>query len=178
MAVASGPIATYKNKGRQGKDQTLRDALQSQNGDPPSSIPFWVWLLEDDSSPIALPGKASLYQHDCLHLLLERGFSLEDEAFVVGFTMGNNTETHRLHLATFKLISTTLYPPKYRFTQPHLKVFDLGVLYGEAIKVRNINRIDLKPYLDLSIGELQAKLGICPRSLQTLRRVENGTLLG
>ncbi len=68
--------------------QTLEAAIREINGDPASSIPFLVWLLENLASPIALPGKIDLYCHDCLHVLLNKGFSLEDEAFVVGFTMG------------------------------------------------------------------------------------------
>ena len=75
--------------------QILREALQSMGGDPPSSIPFLLWLLENPDSPIALPGKIDLYRHDCLHLLLDRGFSLYDEAFVVGFTMGNDVQTQK-----------------------------------------------------------------------------------
>lgn len=49
-----------------------------------------MWLLENPDSPLPFAGKIDLYRHDCLHLLLERGLSVEDEAFVVGFTMGND----------------------------------------------------------------------------------------
>lgn len=51
---------------------TLHDAYLTLAGDPPSKIPFFVWLFENPRSPLALPGKIDLYQHDCLHLLLKK----------------------------------------------------------------------------------------------------------
>ena len=69
---------------------TLKDSLQSFKGDEQSDIPFIVRLLENPESIVPLPGQINLYNHDCLHILLDRGISLLDEAFVVGFTMGSD----------------------------------------------------------------------------------------
>jgi hypothetical protein len=56
---------------------TLKDAYETLEGDPPSKIPFIVWLLENPKSPLALPGCIDLYNHDCIHLLLKQGFTYD-----------------------------------------------------------------------------------------------------
>jgi hypothetical protein len=150
----------------------LHEALQAMNGDPPSSIPFLVRLLENPASPLALPGKIDLYRHDCLHLLLDRGFTLYDEAFVVGFSMGNDVRTNQIHLAIFKLFSFFFYPQIYRFNQIHLRVFDLGFAYGRAIKAKNLNQFDFSFYKDQSLEVLRDLLGIDFEVVQTLRQAE------
>ncbi len=104
---------------KSGGFDTLRDALAAMQGDASDSIPFLVRLLENPASPMALPGMIDLYRHDCLHLLLGRGFSLHDEAFVVGFTMGNDLRTRPIHLAIFKICSLLFYPRPYRFARCH-----------------------------------------------------------
>jgi hypothetical protein len=140
--------------------QTLGDALRTLGGDPPCSMPLVVKLLENPASPIALPGNIDLYRHDCLHLLLNRGFSLDDEAFVIGFTMGNDKQTNRLHLALFKLCSWLLYPKPYRFSWAHFKSFDRGVGCGRSVRSKNLNRFDFKVYEHKSLDQLRQLLGI------------------
>lgn len=140
--------------------QSLKEALQSMGGDPPSSIPFIVWLLENPASPLSLPGKIDLYGHDCLHLLLNKGFSLDDEAFVLGFTMGNDVKANWFHFIIFKLFSCLLYPTTYRFNQAHLEMFDLGVLYGRTVKARNLNKIDFVSCQHQSIKALRELLDL------------------
>lgn len=142
------------------EDRSLRQALQAMGGDPPSGIPFLVRLLENPDSPIALPGKIDLYHHDCLHVLLDRGFSLEDEAFVIGFTMGNDVQTNWLHVAIFKLCSFLFYTKSYRFRWAHFKSFDLGAAYGRSIKDKNLNRFDFSSYQDQPLAVLRRFLGI------------------
>lgn len=153
------------SEGTSSNQQTLREAIEIMGGDPPSAIPFLVRLLENPASPIALPGNIDLYGHDCLHLLLNRGWSLYDEAFVVGFTMGNDTRTTWFHLAILKFFASHFYPPKYRFDREHLKVFDVGVAYGRAIKVKNLNTIDFRKYETLPIQLIRHRLGIDCRTL-------------
>ncbi len=40
------------------------------DGSKPSEIPWIIKLFESPSSPLALPGAATLFQHDCMHTLL------------------------------------------------------------------------------------------------------------
>ena len=100
----------------------LGEAYQAIQRD--SQVPFRVWLLENPQSFMALPGNISLPNHDCLHLLLNRGFSPEDEAFILGFTMGNDPDTSWWHIGLFKLASRFFYPQKFQFNREHLKQFD------------------------------------------------------
>ncbi len=136
--------ASYQ--GPYSSQQMLQEAIAVRGGDPPSGIPFLVRLLENPASPIALPGKINFYGHDCLHILLYKGMSLYDEAFLVGFTMRNDEKTNWIHLAILKFFSSRFYPPKYRFNRGHLKVFDLDVTYSRVVKVRNLNRLNFSRY--------------------------------
>ncbi|MDJ0708464.1 MAG: hypothetical protein QNJ46_34780 [Leptolyngbyaceae cyanobacterium MO_188.B28] len=133
-------------------------------------VPFQVWLLENPKSFMPLPGNISLPNHDCLHLLLNRGFSPEDEAFILGFTMGNDLDTGWLHVQLFKLASRFFYPKKYQFSLEHLKRFDLGFLYGRQIAEThpNLNRLDFLAHAHCRISEVRDLVGI---RMQTLRQL-------
>lgn len=151
---------------------SLNDMLQRMDGDPPESVPFLVWLLENPKSPIALPGKISLYRHDCLHILLQRGISLNDEAFVLGFTMGNDRRTNQFHLMLLKLMSWLFYPKNYRFSLAQLKIFDLGVAYGRSLNIKNLNNVDFTQFAEEPIHILQEAFGIDDKTLDMLEQVE------
>lgn len=140
--------------------QTLKEAYQTLGGDPPSKIPFLIWLLENPKSPLRLPGNIDLYRHDCLHILLNRSFSLDDEAFVVGFTIGNDVKTKKIHLMIFKIISTLFYPKQYRFNQKNYVFFEAGLILGKKISTKNLNRFDFTSYENLPISAIRQKLGI------------------
>ena len=135
-------------------------------------VPFRVWLLENPKSFMPLPGNISLPNHDCLHLLLNRGFSPADEAFILGFTMGNDLDSGWLHILLFKLASRLFYPKKYKFNREHLKHFDLGFLYGRQIAQSHpcLNRFDFLAYAHCRINEVRHLTGIRMQSLQQLWR--------
>ena len=139
---------------------TLKECLQNINGDEQSDIPFLVWLLENPDSIFPLPGKINLYNHDCLHILLDRDISLVDEAFVVGFTMGNDIKTNGFHLAVFKFLSSIFYPKQYKFNREQFKLFDIAFNYGRRLKVKNLNQLDFKVYENKTVGELRKLFGI------------------
>lgn len=116
-------------------------------------ISWIVWLFENPESPLALHGAASLYAHDHIHLLLDRCIDKEDEAFVIGFSMGNDEKTTRFDVWLFKLISRFIYPSAYRFESRHLKIFDMGFQFGRTRKFKNITSVDfskIDPRMDLS----------------------------
>ncbi|MGB8697934.1 MAG: hypothetical protein WCD18_00830, partial [Thermosynechococcaceae cyanobacterium] len=137
-----------------------------------TAIPWQVWLLENPSSPIAFPGSIDLYGHDCLHLLLNRGIFSFDEAFVVGFTMGNCTGVTIGHLPVFKILSRYFYPHKYRFNLQHFVVFNLGFEYGKKIEFKNLNSIDFSVYFDCKISDLRNKFGIVLDDIMLLWNAE------
>ena len=91
-----------------------------------------VWLIENPKSPFHLHGASTLHDHDHVHVLLRRGQANDDEAFVIGFTMGNDDRTKEWEVKLFKFVSSKLYPKKERFTQEQLKIFDEGFKYGQS----------------------------------------------
>ncbi|MDZ4872114.1 MAG: hypothetical protein CLLPBCKN_001502 [Chroococcidiopsis cubana SAG 39.79] len=113
-------VNTHGNLSDDLTTMTLAQARAQIGGDCPDEIPFLVWLLENPDSPLALPGKIHLREHDYLHLLLRRGFAASDEAYVIGFTMGNDMETQQWHLWLYKFVSRFLYPPNFRFNRTDL----------------------------------------------------------
>lgn len=143
-----------------------------------AEIPWSIWLLENPKSPIALPGNIDLFCHDCLHLLLDRGVTPADEAFIIGFTMGNDPQTNRAHLEIFKIASRFLYPCKYRFSAGELEIFDRAVAWGRQLKTQNIHRFDFRRVLNEPISSLRSHFGIDPDDIQTLLENTNETLTG
>jgi hypothetical protein len=138
---------------------TLISAYQSLEGSYQIEIPWIVWLLENPASPLALPGNIDLFGHDCMHLLLKRGFTPAEEAYVVGFNMGNDLRTNWLHLLCFKIIACLIYPPKYRLKLAELPIFDQGYLRGRKTKVKkNLNQICLDDWSYKTLGEIRAEI--------------------
>jgi hypothetical protein len=139
---------------------TLDRAYQSLQGDPPNKIPFMVWLLENPASPLAMPGNIDLAGHDCMHLLLKQGFAAANEAYVVGFTMGNDDRTTCLHLLIFRIAALFLYPPKYRLNRDELAIFDRGVALGRQTKVKNLNQGILTKWRDTTLQSVREQIGL------------------
>ena len=82
-----------------------------------SGIHWFVWLLENPKSPISLTGAIDLYHHDIIHILLNRGMEVKDEAVVIGFTMGNSETTKPWVKWLFEFCVRYLYPEGYRLHQ-------------------------------------------------------------
>lgn len=134
---------------------TLARAYNLIVGDCPDEIPFVVWLLENPNSPFALPGKIHLRQHDYLHLILGRGFSTSDEAYVIGLTMGNDLETKRWQIWLYKVVSLLIYPSQFRFAISDLKAFDEGLARGRSLPIKNLNKLDFTNYQDWQLSSLR-----------------------
>jgi hypothetical protein len=150
----------------------LEEAYRRFVLDDQGSIPYLIWLLENPASPIALPGSVDLYGHDCLHLLLNRGVSSYDEAFVIGFTMGNSDEVEPHHLSTLKFCARFIYPPPFRFNKAHLKIFDLGAMYGRKVPYRNLHKVVFDEFAKETIGSLRTMFEISLNELKLLWDME------
>lgn len=137
-----------------------------------AKIPFVVWLLENPDSLLALPGKISLRNHDYLHLLLNRGISPQDEAFVIGFTMGNDLKTNKFHLFIYKFFAKFIYPYPYNFSKLNLISFDLGFLYGRKMKIKELNKIDFQNHQHTTINSLRKLFGIDDNEIQLIQQFE------
>jgi len=123
-----------------------------------SSIHWFVWLLENPVSPISLTGAIDLENHDLIHILLDRGMEIRDEAMVIGFTMGNSTGTTSLVKWLFEFCARYLYPAGYKFDDADIVEFNRGYAYGYTRSKRNIHleRFDVTQ----NISDIRQKWGI------------------
>jgi len=112
-------------------------------------IHWFVWLLENPSSPISLTGAVDLYNHDIIHILLNRGMEVKDEAMVIGFTMGNSKSTSSWVRWLFEFCARYLYPEGYAFDDETLLEFERGYAYGYTRKRRNIHLAHFDPKKDI-----------------------------
>ena len=128
----------------------LSNAIEKWQDNPtykePSTIHWFVWLLENPKSPISLTGAIDLYNHDIIHILLDRGMLNRDEAMVIGFTMGNSETTSSWVRWLFEFCARYLYPESYRFNEHDLLEFERGFAYGYTRSRRNIHlaKFDVK----------------------------------
>ena len=120
-----------------------------------SSIHWFVWLLENPVSPISLTGAIDLENHDLIHILLDRGMEIRDEAMVIGFTMGNSTGTTSLVKWLFEFCARYLYPAGYKFDDADIVEFNRGYAYGYTRSKRNIHleRFDVTQNISDKNGE-------------------------
>ena len=102
--------------------EALNIFLMTNTAKKQKDISWLVWLIENPKSPFHLHGAATLHDHDHIHVLLRRGQANDDEAFVIGFTMGNDDRTKSWESKLFKFISRWLYPKTERFTKKQLKL--------------------------------------------------------
>jgi hypothetical protein len=158
--------------GLQKETRTLSEILAEMPGYKQNEIPLFVWLLENPKSPIAMPGYIDLFNHDCVHIILGRGLLPQDEAFVIGFTMGNSTSVNKFHNFIFKTFSLYFYPKNFKLLKRDLFAFDLGFLYGRSRKIRNVNQMDFHEKSNFGIGEIRKMLDISQADLIEMRKKE------
>ena len=138
----------------------LKKRLRNLRQEDKPNLPSIIRLLERPNNILFLPTQIDLFTHDCIHILLGIGTYLYDEAFVLGFTMGNNVKINFLHKKVYKIFSHFIYPSQYQFTQEELKIFDLGFIYGRSLNSKNLHLLDFNKYLGSSIKEIRKLLNI------------------
>lgn len=148
------------NPGLQNDAVSLGDVYDSMPKDPASAVPWYVRMLENPASPVALPGAIDLFGHDCLHALLGRGLMSQDEAFVIGFTMGANPACTRSQANLFVWCARHLYRAPFRFDAVDSGVYHLAFAAARAMECRSLDAVDYAPWLDRPLGELRKRLGI------------------
>lgn len=152
--------------------ETLRGVLATLPGNDSLDISFWVKLIENPRSPFSLPGAIDLESHDCIHALVGRGLLNQDEAFVIGYTMGNASKLKHWHINLYKYYAMYIFPKIYRFGERELVAFDLGVAFGKTRRTKDIHKVDLISMQDKTLGELRAKYDINVDLLRHLRYIE------
>lgn len=136
------------------------------------SYPWIVLLLENPKSPFALKGNCTLLRHDLIHVLIGRGLFVQDEAFVIGYTMGTSRRIGGFEKEFFKWCAHRLYPSKYRFKKSDLSVYDLGFSAGQSNRI-DIFNLPLEQMQHRKLDELRSELNINVPLLRHLYTIEN-----
>lgn len=68
--------------------------------------------------------------HDQLHEHFRLGFSVNEEARLLGFQLGHHPAGNFFHVIAFSALSLTIYPKSYRNTWKDVKDFYLSYLLG------------------------------------------------
>ena len=157
---------------------TLREALDSLAavGARQQEIPLIVRLLENPKYRLPgvtlFHGAADLKVHDRIHILLGRGLLMEDEAFTIGFTMGSTKHVRRSEEWMFGKLARHAYPHPYRFDDNAVRIFNDAVRLGGISGCRALNRLDYDRFVDTSLGEIRAAVGLETDLLQAYYRIE------
>ena len=158
--------------------RTLREVLSELPAAPATAIPWIVRVFENDQGLLRLHGAVNLKNHDMIHVLLGRGLLDQDEAFVIGFTMGSTRAVSRLEKWFFKCAVSHLYPEPYRISRRTLAAYDLGLEAGAEFGVKDLHRAVRKDMLDRPLGETRRELQIDTRRLRRFYARERQALPG
>lgn len=161
------------NPGLDNDDLTLGEVYGTLPGNDPEAINFVVRLFENPKSPIAFKGAITLERHDCVHVLLGRGLLPQDEAFVIGFTMGTSKEITSFESSLFQVITKHLYPHPYKFSDQHLIAYQLGLQKGKVARCKlPIYDYPLEEKMDMKLSELREMFDICSQDLKKIYACE------
>ncbi|MCH2076073.1 MAG: hypothetical protein MK180_04175 [Rhodobacteraceae bacterium] len=151
------------NPGLDTDEMSLRDVLATMPAANAEDVPEIIQKYENPKSPDALPGSIELDRHDCIHVLLGRGLHVQDEAFVIGATMGAASDITDEYIDFFIRVSTQEYPKHWRFEEEHIASFRLGVGFA----VDNMNNKDLhlipmeaEPFQSMTVREFRKEIGV------------------
>ncbi|MEO1307638.1 MAG: hypothetical protein AAFV38_06825, partial [Pseudomonadota bacterium] len=138
-----------------------------------SLVQLTIRRYENPESPDALPGAISLPRHDCIHVLLGRGLHVQDEAFIIGATMGAASDITGEIVEFFIKVSTTEYPKHWRFQQEHIPSFRLGVGFSmDNLRAKDLHLIPLEnePWQSKTVRDARLELGIVKEELRAYFR--------
>lgn len=159
-------------------EKTLREAYESlmEIGNSQDEVPLIVKLTENPKFHFGglgfFKGRVTLRQHDYIHILLGRGLTLMDEAFVIGFTMGSTDRVSSHEQTLFGFINKVLYPKAYRFKEDGMKVFRDAVALAYVSDCLPLEEVDFEPMLDLPLREVRGALGLETDLLAAYYRIE------
>jgi hypothetical protein len=148
--------------------RTLADLYDEMPKGPASSVPLAVKLFENPSSPWALPGAVDLFGHDCIHLVLGRGLLPQDEAFIVGFTMGASGRCRPAHARLLALWARSAYPSPFRFSKLDAQVFRFAVEAAQNVGCKPLHEASFRAVLQEPLGRIRALLGVRPERLRSI----------
>ena len=159
-------------------DRTLRAVLAELPAAPATAIPWIVRLFENPEGWLRLHGAIHLKDHDMVHVLLGRGLLDQDEAFVIGFTMGSTKAVLWPERAWFRFVVSNLYPEPYRISRRMLAAYDIGLEAGRDLGVKDLHRALRDDMLDRPLGAVRRELGIDTQRLREFYARERAALPG
>ena len=162
--------------GLENDHETLGSVLETLPAAPPSAIPWIVRLLENPTGWFCLHGAVDLAVHDRIHVLLGRGLLAQDEAFVIGFTMGSTRAVLCLEQLVFKFSVAYLYPDPYRIPWSILAAYDLGLEAGQRLGIKNVHCAITDDMLSWKLGMVRSVLGIDTARLREFYEREQAML--
>lgn len=161
------------NPGLDTDDMTIAEVLASMPAANADEVPEIIKKYENPESPDALPGAITLARHDCIHVLLGRGLHVQDEAFVIGATMGSASDITGEIVDFFVDISTTQYPKHWCFEEDHIPSFRLGVGFSmDNLRNKDLHLIPLEddPWQSKTVRKARQDLGIVKEELRAYFR--------
>ena len=153
---------------------TLKDGLDSMGGFKleAEDVPLIIKLVENPKYDIGLfAGNVSLYNHDCIHLLLGRGLRVKDEAFVIGFTMGSTKKMWRWRRNLYMFCAKYLFPKGYKFGEEERFIFNMGVMAGSQCS-SDLSKADCSKLKNFKIDYARKLLDIDKKLLKYCYEVE------
>ena len=124
-----------------------------------ASVHWFVWLMENPVSPISFRGATRLQQHDYIHIILDKGMDVHDEAYVIGFCMGNaSCKQCDWRFKLFLWIARHLYPEGYKFDGHAEHGYHSGWDQGYKKFRRNIHKFNFPE--DLTVEHARDMWGI------------------
>jgi hypothetical protein len=154
-------------------DMTIAEVLATMPAAEAEDVPEIIRKYENPESPDALPGSISLPRHDCIHVLLGRGLHVQDEAFVIGATMGAASDITTEVVDLFIRVSTTEYPKHWRFEEEHIPSYRLGVGFAvDNMPNKDLHLIPLETqaWQDKKVSDARTELGISKHELRAYFR--------
>lgn len=161
------------NPGLDTDGMTIAEVLASMPAANADEVPAIIKKYENPDSPYALPGAITLARHDCIHVLLGRGLHVQDEAFVIGATMGAASDITGEIVEFFVKVSTTEYPKHWRFEEEHIPSYRLGVGFAmDNLKGKNLHliRLEEEPWQSKTVRDARKELGIVKEELRAYFR--------
>jgi len=157
------------NPGLDTDDMTLALVLATLPAADASDVPEIIKKYENPESPDALPEAIHLNRHDCIHVLLGRGLHVQDEAFIIGATMGAASDITEDHIDLSIRVSTTEYPKHWRYEEAHIASVRLGVGFSiDNLQGKNLHLIPMEdePWQSTTVAEARTALGISKHELR------------
>ncbi|MEM6663320.1 MAG: hypothetical protein AAF666_14210 [Pseudomonadota bacterium] len=156
-------------------EMTVREVLATMPRSDPDDVPEIVRRYENPESPEKLPGAISLDRHDCLHVIFGRGLHVQDEAFIIGATMGAASDITEEVVERFIRISTTEYPEAWRFLPAHIASYRLGVGFAEDMIPNtdlHLTPFEEPPLFDKTVAAIRRDLGLVKAEMRAYFRSE------